>query len=331
MGKEVISHYENDLRKHFNKKIHNKNVRAKGRRHLDLVKILNYGSLNVDHVYSVDHIVKEGETILSDDLNIFCGGKGLNQSIALAKAGVPVYHAGMIGEDGDLLLDACREYGVNTKYLKKLPVSGGHTVIQVDKKGQNSIILFGGTNQMQTKEYMDYVLSDFNAGDYLLLQNEINLLDYIIDKAYEKGMRIILNPSPFDDKLNTCDLGKIYLFLLNEIESEQITGYKDKDQILDAMAEKFPNARFVLTLGSDGAVYYDGKEKIFQDIFKVKALDTTAAGDTFTGYFIAAVIEGRSVQEALRMAAKASSIAVSRPGATPSIPAMDEVKRELGM
>ena len=83
------------------------------------MKILNYGSLNVDHVYSVDHIVKEGETILSDDLNIFCGGKGLNQSIALAKAGVPVYHAGMIGEDGDLLLDACREYGVNTKYLKK--------------------------------------------------------------------------------------------------------------------------------------------------------------------------------------------------------------------
>ncbi|MFR3946224.1 MAG: PfkB family carbohydrate kinase [Ruminococcus sp.] len=144
-------------------------------------------------------------------------------------------------------------------------------------------------------------------------------------------MKIVMNPSPFDDKLNTCDLGKIYLFLLNEIESEQITGYKDKDQILDAMAEKFPNARFVLTLGSDGAVYYDGKEKIFQDIFKVKALDTTAAGDTFTGYFIAAVIEGRSVQEALRMAAKASSIAVSRHRATPSIPAMDEVKRELGM
>ena len=144
-------------------------------------------------------------------------------------------------------------------------------------------------------------------------------------------MKIIMNPSPFDDKLNTCDLGKILSVLLNEIEGEQITGYKDKDQILYAMAEKFPNARFVLTLGSDGAVYYDGKEKVFQDIFEVKAVDTTAAGDTFTGYFIAAVIEDRSVQEALRMAAKASSIAVSRPGATPSIPAMDEVKGKLGM
>ena len=206
------------------------------------MKILNYGSLNVDHVYSVDHIVKEGETILSDDLNIFCGGKGLNQSIALAKAGVPVYHAGMIGEDGDLLLDACREYGVNTKYLKKLPVSGGHTVIQVDKKGQNSIILFGGTNQMQTKEYMDYVLSDFNAGDYLLLQNEINLLDYIIDKAYEKGMRIILNPSPFDDKLKKCDFSKIYLFLLNEVEGEQFTGQSEPEKMLKALREKLPDA-----------------------------------------------------------------------------------------
>ena len=127
------------------------------------------------------------------------------------------------------------------------------------------------------------------------------------------------------------DSSKVYLFLVNEIEGEQITGCKDKDQILDAMAARFPNARFVLTLGSDGAVYYDGKEKVFQDIFKVKAVDTTAAGDTFTGYFIAAVIEGRSIQEALRMAAKASSIAVSRPGATPSIPRADEVKKELGI
>ena len=113
---------------------------------------------------------------------------------------------------------------------------------------------------MQTREFVDEVLADFGEGDYLLLQNEINMLDYIIDQAYEKKMKIIMNPSPFDDKLNTCDLGKIYLFLLNEIEGEQITGYKDKDQILYAMAEKFPNARFVLTLGSDGAVYYDGKE-----------------------------------------------------------------------
>ena len=178
---------------------------------------------------------------------------------------------------------------------------------------------------MQTREFVDEVLADFGEGDYLILQNEINMLDYIIDQAYEKKMKIVMNPSPFDDKLNSCDLGKVYLFLVNEIEGEQITGCKDKDQILDALAEKYPNARFVLTLGSDGAVYYDGKEKVFQDIFKVKAVDT------FTGYFIASTIEGRSVQESLRIAAKASSIAVSRPGATPSIPTAEEVKKELGI
>ena len=228
------------------------------------MKVLNYGSLNVDYVYSVDHIIVGGETQHSSKLEVFCGGKGLNQSIALAKAGVPVYHAGIVGTDGDILLDACKEAGVNTKYIRRLPAKGGHTMIQVDKNAQNCIILYGGTNQMQTKEFVDEVLADFGEGDYLILQNEINLLDYIIDQAYEKKMKIVMNPSPFDDKLDCCDLGKVYLFLLNEIEGEQITGYKDKDQILDAMADKFPHARFVLTLGSDGAVYYKSISGYFQ-------------------------------------------------------------------
>ena len=293
------------------------------------MKVLNFGSLNVDYVYSVEHIVQGGETISSSKMEVFSGGKGLNQSIALAKAGAPVYHAGQIGEDGDILLDTCKENGVDVTYVWKLDAKGGHTIIQVDANGQNCIILYGGTNQMIKKEYVDEVLANFEKDDFLILQNEVNQLDYIIDQAYERGMKIVLNPSPFDDKLKACDLSKIYLFMLNEIEGEQFTGYSDKDEILTHLAEQFPAARFVLTLGSDGAVYYDGKEKVFQDIFKVKAVDTTAAGDTFTGFFIASVIEGASVAEALRTAAKASSIAVSRPGAAPSIPTMEEVKQGL--
>ena len=181
------------------------------------MKVLNYGSLNVDYVYSVDHIIVGGETQHSSKLEVFSGGKGLNQSIALAKAGVPVYHAGIVGTDGDILLDACKEAGVDTRYIRRMPVKGGHTMIQVDKNAQNCIILYGGTNQMQTKEFVDEVLADFGEGDYLILQNEINMLDYIIDQAYEKKMKIVMNPSPFDDKLSTCDLSKVYLFLLNEI------------------------------------------------------------------------------------------------------------------
>ena len=268
------------------------------------MKVLNYGSLNVDYVYSLDHIVQGGETILSSKMEVFCGGKGLNQSIALARAGVPVYHAGLVGEEGSILLDACRESGVDTSYVRQLDCKGGHTIIQVDAKGQNCIILYG---------------------------NEVNLLDYIIDRGHDRGMKIVLNPSPFDEKLMACDLSKVYLFLLNEIEGEQFTGFSDVDQILTALAGKFPEARFVLTLGSEGALYYDGKEKIFQDIFPVKAVDTTAAGDTFTGFFIAALLEGTSIKEALRFAARASAIAVSRPGAAPSIPCIEEVKRVLSL
>lgn len=293
------------------------------------MKVLNYGSLNIDYVYSMDHIIVGGETQLSSKLETFCGGKGLNQSIALARAGAAVYHAGIIGEEGDMLVEACKEAGVNTEYIKKLPVKGGHTIIQVDKHAQNCIILYGGTNQMQTKEMIDDVLEGFGEGDYLVLQNEVNLLDYIIDKAYERKMKIVLNPSPYNEKLDQCDLSKIHLFMLNEIEGEQITGRKDKDEILECLADKFPKSEVVLTLGGDGAVYYNGKEKVFQDIFKVKAVDTTAAGDTFTGFFLASVMEGKSVAEALRTAAKASSIAVSRPGATPSIPTLKEVEDSL--
>lgn len=293
------------------------------------MKILNFGSLNVDYVYSVDHIVVGGETQLSESLNLFCGGKGLNQSVALARAGLPVYHAGIVGSDGQILIDACQEYGVNDQYIRKMDVRGGHTIIQVDSNGQNGILLYGGTNQMLTKEYIDWVLRDFGEGDYLILQNEINRLDYIIECAAAKRMKIELNPSPYNEALDKCDLSRVGLFMLNEIEGEQITGTSDPAQILDRLGQKFPQAAFVLTLGSNGAYYFDGSEKIFQDIFKVKALDTTAAGDTFTGYFMASIVKGDSPAQALRIAAKASSIAVTRSGAAPSIPSREEVVQAL--
>lgn len=293
------------------------------------MKVLNYGSLNVDYTYSVPHIVVGGETMASFELHEYCGGKGLNQSVALARAGLDVWHAGIIGNDGRMLLDACIQAGVHTEFIKQMDVRGGHTIIQVDERGQNSIILYGGTNQMQTEEFADEVLSHFDEGDYLVLQNEINLLDYIIDRAYERGMKIILNPSPYNDALKACDLNKVSLFLVNEIEAAQITGSQNAGSMLDRLHEVFPEAAFVLTLGSDGAWYYDGEQRVFQDIFPVDAVDTTAAGDTFTGFFVSRIAKGADIREALRCAAKASSIAVTREGAVPSIPLMEEVEAML--
>lgn len=289
------------------------------------MKVLNFGSLNMDYVYQVDHILVPGETLTSSSRNTFCGGKGLNQSIALAKAGIPVYHAGMIGDGGEPLLEACRENGVNTEFIRRAEGPCGHTMIQVDKNGQNCILLFGGSNRCITKEFVDEVLGNFEKGDILVLQNEVNELDYIIDKAYERGMMIVLNPSPYDSALDACDMSKVSLFLVNEIEGYQITGEKEPEKILAKIKELYPHAKIVLTLGGEGSVYQDETGIYRQGIFKVKAVDTTAAGDTFTGYFISSILDGMPVQEGLKLAAKASAIAVSRPGATASIPLREEV------
>lgn len=293
------------------------------------MRVLNIGSLNLDYVYNVDHIILPGETEATGGLNLYLGGKGINQSMALAKAGVEVYHGGMIGDDGQPFLDACHQYGVQDRYIRKIDEKTGHTIIQIDKHAQNSILLYGGANQCLTKEYVDEVLADFDAEDILLLQNEVNLLPYIVDQAYAKGMTIALNPSPYNEKLDAVDMTKISIFLVNEVEGGQITGATDPQEILKIMLEKFPHARIVLTLGKDGAVYADANETHFQPIFPVQAVDTTAAGDTFTGYFLAGISEGMSIPDTLRMSAKASSIAVTRPGAVPSIPLRQEVMEAL--
>jgi len=293
------------------------------------MKVLNIGSMNLDLVYSVDHIVQPGETEASFALDTFLGGKGLNQSMALAKAGVEVYQGGMIGEDGQPFLDACVEYGVKADYIRKVPGKSGHAVIQRDKTAQNCILLYGGANQMLTEEYVDEVLSHFAAGDILLLQNEVNMMPYIVEQAYAKGMQIALNPSPFNEKLDEVDMKKISIFLLNEVEGGQVTGLVEPQEIIAKMLELFPHAKIVLTLGKDGAIYADAAQQHFQPIFPVKAVDTTAAGDTFTGYFLAGLIEEMPIPEVLKMSAKASSIAVTRAGAVPSIPYRDEVIRSL--
>ena len=293
------------------------------------MKVLNIGSMNLDLVYNVDHIVQPGETEASVSMNTFLGGKGMNQSVALAKAGVEVYQGGMIGEDGQPFLDACAEYGVRADFIRKVEGKSGHAVIQIDSSAQNCILLYGGANQMLTERYVDEVLEHFGAGDILLLQNEVNLLPYIVDKAYEKGMQIALNPSPFNEKLSKVDMTKISIFLLNEVEGNQVTGLTAPEEIIAKMQELYPHAKIVLTLGKDGAVYAEGEQRFFQPIFPVKAVDTTAAGDTFTGYFLAGLAEGMAIPETLKMSAKASSIAVSRAGAVPSIPYRAEVMAAL--
>lgn len=296
------------------------------------MKVLDFGSLNYDYVYHVDHMLLPGETQASAGMETFCGGKGLNQAMALAKAGVPVYLAGSIGEEGQLFLDICKENQVNTELVRWISGKSGHTIIQIDKDAQNSILLYGGANRSQSREYIEQVLSKFGEGDMILLQNEINELPYIIEQAHKKKMVVVLNPSPFDSALDACDLSMVSIFLLNEIEGAQIAdGSKEPEEILALLKEKYPKAQVVLTLGKDGAVYQDNEtgEKVSQPCIPVQAVDTTAAGDTFTGYFIAGLLKRMPKAEIMRMCAVASAITVSRKGAAVSIPSTAEVEENL--
>ena len=292
------------------------------------MKILNFGSLNIDNVYQVDHFVRKGETISSKSLTLFSGGKGLNQSVALGRAGAKVWHAGSIGKDGLFLLETLRAAGVNVSCVRVLEEGKtGNAIIQNDAEGDNCILLYGGANQGITREQIDETLSHFSAEDFLVLQNEVNELPYLVQKAHEKGMRIVLNPSPMDEKVFEINLSFVDLFLLNELEAAELTRGTGTEpaKMLALLQRKFPSACFVLTLGPQGAYYVGAKQTIWQEIYPAKVVDTTAAGDTFTGYFLAAILEGKSVKASLDLAAKAAAIAVSRPGAAPSIPKLDEV------
>ena len=294
------------------------------------MKVLNFGSLNIDYVYDVDHFVRAGETITSNALQLFCGGKGLNQSVAFARSGAQTYHAGCIGKDGGMLTDMLRGAGVDVRFVRvREDVASGHAIIQVSKSGENCILLHGGANQSMDDAFVDEVLSHFGKGDLLMLQNEINHLPYIVQRAKERGMMIVLNPSPFNEKILALDLSMLDAIIVNETEGNELSGETEADAIIAALLARYPAMRIVLTLGKHGAIYADAKERAFCEIMPMPVQDTTAAGDTFTGYFFSTLLRGEAPEQALKTATAASALAVSRKGAAPSIPTAEEVKALL--
>ena len=289
------------------------------------MKIYNLGSLNIDYVYGVDHFVTAGETLSSNSRFVFPGGKGLNQSVALSRAGATVIHGAVVGDGGELLIDTLTDSGVNTDRIKRTGGSCGHTFIQVDKNAQNCILLFPGTNHSIDEEYIENFLFDAQENDVLLLQNEINNLEIAFEVAHKKKMQIAFNPSPFHEDIKKLPLSYVKWWFCNEIEGAALFGSQDPKEIAKVFVKQFPNSNLILTLGSAGSVFINTDTYTKQPIYQVKAVDTTAAGDTFTGYFIAAVIKGKEVGFALDIASKAASITVSRHGASSSIPMYAEV------
>ena len=293
------------------------------------MKILNLGSMNVDNVYKVDEFLLPGETKLSQGLNLFCGGKGLNQSIAAVRAGNEVWHAGLVGEDGGMLLDKLAENGVNTSLIRQVPGKGGHTVIQVNSQGQNCILLYGGTNRMLTREIIDGIFDAFGPDGAVLLQNEINLLPYVMETAHKRGLPIFFNAAPMDEQVHQCDLSLVDWLIVNEVEGQQLAGDCPEEEILSVLSRKYPSMSILLTLGSRGAVCLHKGETHAIGVCSVKPVDTTAAGDTFSGYFMYGVLNGLSIPECLRLATAASALCVGRAGAADSVPMKSEVDQVL--
>ena len=290
------------------------------------MKMVVFGSLNIDKTYSLEDFVRPGQTISAHGMEQFCGGKGFNQAIALRRAGNEVHFAGAVGQDGGMLLDNLDRNGINRDHVKVTDGATGHAIIQLDKKGGNCIIILAGANGEITEADVETTLADFGAGDLIVLQNEISCVPCILLRAHEKGMIVAFNPSPYDGKIAECDLSCVDYLLVNEVEGAGMSGATAPDAILDALHSRYPAMNIVLTLGGAGSVYQQRDGKCFScGVHKVEAVDTTAAGDTFTGFFLSEILRHGDAEKALHAASVAAGVAVSRKGAEPSIPTMAEV------
>lgn len=301
----------------------------------DAVTVHNYGSINIDHVYRVPHLVRPGETLSSTDYRIVLGGKGANQSLALARAGGRVDHWGQLGDSDRWALDSLREAGVGTEHIALMAGASGHTVIQVDDAGENAIVLFGGTNQRFEPARLAQLVDDAEHGNWLLLQNECNATADLIERALEHGLKVAFNPAPMTREVQELPLDDLSLLFVNRGEA---AGLVDRGEttnaraLAEALHERLPETDIVLTLGGDGAWFIaaNSGETHHQPARPAEVVDTTGAGDTFIGYYMAALQRGGDVATCLVRATAAAALAVQRPGAATSIPTVDEVEALLG-
>ncbi len=284
-------------------------------------RVFNFGSLNIDRVFRVPHVVTPKETLASRSFQILAGGKGANQSVALARAGAAVTHCGKIGPDGIWLLNKLAIEGVDTRFVVQGETPTGQAFIQVDDAGENAIVLMAGANHEITRGEIDTVLSECSPNTFVLTQNETSNVAYLIERAAALGLNVVFNPAPFTSDILTYPLQHVSLLVVNEKEGHGITGEATPEAILAKLRTQLPKTELILTLGADG-VLYDGKEGQWHvPAFKAgNVVDTTAAGDTFIGYYLASRLDGGNVLASLQKATHAAAICIGRVGAMDSIP-----------
>ena len=288
-------------------------------------RVLNFGSINVDHVYTVEHFVRPGETLSCQNYQRFAGGKGLNQSIALAQAGAYVYHAGKVGAEDTWLMDLMEDKGVDTRFVEAINGASGHAIIQVNAAGENAIVIVGGANQLLIESDIERIVANFGSDDYLLIQNEVNAVPQIIQAAKARGLTIVFNPAPMNPQVLSYPLELVDILVANETEAKSLTGEKEPERIYDTLNHRCPHTALVLTLGHKGATYFSSQLQFHQPAEIVYVVDSTGAGDTFIGFFLAELIKTNDPKAALAYATRAAAICVTRHGAADSIPSRSEV------
>lgn len=287
--------------------------------------ILNFGSINIDNVYQVSRFPGAGETISAKSLEKILGGKGINQTIAVQRAGAAIFHVGHVGKD-EWIFDQLSKMEVDKKFIYSCAGVTGHAIIYVDNLGENKIVIHAGANEQFKSKQCDEILEQFKLEKpWVILQNEINLSLEVAIKAKELGFKVCYSAAPFSSECVNKILPYVDLLAMNETEMKELQNTSSKN-----LAD-FNVAMTLVTLGSRGAELYIQGEVIKQTSFDIKPVDTTGAGDTFLGSFIARYDCGESVQSALQYASGAAAIQITRMGAAPAIPTYNQVQEFLNV
>lgn len=284
--------------------------------------IWNLGSINADNFYQVPHFPGPGETLAATRFDQGLGGKGANMSVAAARAGARVMHIGAVGADGTWALERLLEYGVDTPHITVVDVPTGHANICVDAAGENSIVLFGGANQVLSEQMIGAALTEASPDDVLLMQNETSGQAYAAKTAKTLGLHVAYAAAPFEAGAVAAIMEQIDLLVLNAVEAEQLQGETG------VTLSDLPVRDIVVTLGGDGCIWVSNlaKSEVSYPAYTVDPVDTTGAGDTFTGYLIAALDRGMEMADALDLASKAGALMVTRHGTADVIPDLKEIE-----
>ena len=282
--------------------------------------IFNLGSINVDYFYHLPHLVTAGETIAARALTIGLGGKGVNQSIAIGRAGGDVWHIGAMGKANADYRDVIAEAGVKTDLIEMLDMPSGHAIVMVeDKSAENQIVIMPAANHHIADAQIDAALQKAKPGDWALTQNETLVGPGFLKQAKQSGLKICFSAAPFVAETAIDLLPLAELLVVNEGEAAALSSHLGKDKT------ELGLPHLVITYGAKGAEYIGLDGHFHVDSPKVVPVNTTGAGDTYLGYLLASIDAGEDMQSAMNAAAQAAAIQVTREGAADAIPMASEL------